>query len=173
MKKIFKLKNYKIKRYENKDFNKISDLICKFQKEAKLVDLSAIEDQIPQRLKRAEIEIFLKKYNHNHYVKYIGVDTDSNEIFLFCIFKIGQNEDSLVFTAKNSEFALTSLVVKAFKEIINLYCNNYDTQVLCSPLTRRDNYEKYVKFMLRTFNAEIVHTEKDVTKIKYKIPLDI
>ena len=29
-----------------------------------------------------------------------------------------------------------------------LYRNNYDTQVLCSPLTRRDNYEKYVKFML-------------------------
>ena len=173
MKPTFKLKNYKIKKYDERDFNKVADLICKFQKKAKLSDLSSLEDQISSRLKRMEIEWFLDQYNTSDYTKYVGVNTDTNQIYVFSIFHRGTKRHSLVFTAKHPDCALTSTALKSFKEMINLFCKNHNTKELYSPLTKRENYEKYVNFMIKVFKAERVKTEKHLILIKYKIPLDI
>ena len=170
---MYKVKEYIIRKYETRDFTKICNFICKFQKKAKLIGISDTENMLSARNKRIQTENFLKEYEASRFHKYVAVNTETNDIFLYCVFvKVGDSHQ-LKFTVKNPDCLLQKIIVRAFKEIINQFCTVNQVKELYSPLTKRENYDKYTNYMLKTFDTEQVESNETYIKIKYNIPLDI
>tara|TARA_A100000171_G_scaffold1430_1_gene1617 strand:- start:2448 stop:2963 length:516 start_codon:yes stop_codon:yes gene_type:complete len=164
------LKKYHIRRYKFSDYDEVLNSFFKFQKKADIktasINFSAIKNRSQ---KQKELEKFFSSFVKPSDIQYVSVDEELNKIVCFHCFSLVKGGCDFKFVFKNPEYALSSVAIESVRKTMHLFKKKYGPSKMQSYLYKRNNYEKYINFTKKYFNAKECYSNDEFVKVEYEL----